>query len=31
MTGPGQGTPVSTIEPDGGSTSHRVGRGVVTH
>ena len=30
MTGPGEGVPVATQEADGGSISHRVGRGVVS-
>lgn len=30
MTGPGEGRTVATQEADGGSVSHRVGRGVVS-
>ena len=29
MTGPGQGTAESTLETDGGSVRHQVGRGVT--
>jgi hypothetical protein len=30
LTGPGTGMRESTLDPDGGSVPHRVGRGVVT-
>jgi hypothetical protein len=30
ITGPGEGERVSTLEPDGGSVSHQVGRGVIS-
>ena len=29
ITGPGEGQEVRTEDPDGGMTTHRVGRGVV--
>jgi hypothetical protein len=29
ISGPGEGQRESTLEPDGGSVSHRVGRGVT--
>ena len=29
ITGPGEGKPEATLESDGGSVRHRVGRGVV--
>ena len=30
ISGPGQGERVSTLETDGGSVSHQVGRGVIS-
>ena len=30
ITGPGQGERISTLETDGGSVSHQVGRGVIS-
>jgi hypothetical protein len=30
ITGPGEGRPEATLESDGGSVRHRVGRGVVS-
>ncbi len=30
VTGPGRGVPVATQDADGGSTTHTVGRGVVS-
>ena len=30
ISGPGQGERISTLESDGGSVSHQVGRGVIS-
>jgi hypothetical protein len=30
ITGPGRGTDESTLDPNGGSVRHKVGRGVVS-
>lgn len=30
ISGPGEGERVSTLESDGGSVSHKVGRGVIS-
>jgi hypothetical protein len=30
ISGPGEGTEEATLEPDGGSVRHKVGRGVVS-